>query len=201
MDTRGLLAVAGVFIFLKGKSAFRGLRHPEMKFPSKDKKEGLNPLKREYVIDKINPRGVQKDCLISFGGNQYSASSGYAGKDVAAAAGQPVPPLAVKESKLPCRLKERKSTMKTKAAILSTSELFMQKTAKIGGFQAMWSECGDSKPRASCLPKQRATKLRNTPIFNLLLFIVAKAARLQPGRQAAARVQRRGVRRSNGIVQ
>ena len=29
------------------------------------KKEGLSPLKREYIIDKINLRRVQKDCLIS----------------------------------------------------------------------------------------------------------------------------------------
>jgi len=47
------------------------------------KKEGLNPLKREYIIDKINLRRVQKDCLISYGGNQYSLPSEYAGKDVA----------------------------------------------------------------------------------------------------------------------
>lgn len=36
------------------------------------KKEGLSPLSREYIIDKINLRRIQKDCLIS-----------YAGKDVA----------------------------------------------------------------------------------------------------------------------
>lgn len=35
------------------------------------KKEGLSPLKREYIIDKINLRRVQKDCLISYAGNQY----------------------------------------------------------------------------------------------------------------------------------
>ena len=29
------------------------------------KKEGLNPLGREYIIDKINLRRVQKDCHIS----------------------------------------------------------------------------------------------------------------------------------------
>jgi len=29
------------------------------------KKESLNPLKREYIIDKINLRRVQKDCLIA----------------------------------------------------------------------------------------------------------------------------------------
>jgi transposase len=47
------------------------------------KKEGLNPLKREYLIDKINLRRVQKDCLISYAGNQYSVPSEYVGKDVA----------------------------------------------------------------------------------------------------------------------
>jgi transposase len=47
------------------------------------KKEGLNPLKREYIIDKINLRRVQKDCLISYNGSQYSVPSEYAGKDVA----------------------------------------------------------------------------------------------------------------------
>ena len=47
------------------------------------KKEGLNPLKREYIIDKINLRRVQKDCLISYGGNQYFVPSEYAGKNVA----------------------------------------------------------------------------------------------------------------------
>jgi len=50
------------------------------------KKEGLNPLKREYIIDKINLRRVQKDCLISYSGNQYSVPSEYAGKDVAVVA-------------------------------------------------------------------------------------------------------------------
>jgi transposase len=47
------------------------------------KQEGLSPLKREYIIDKINLRRVQKDCLISYGGNQYSVPSEYVGKDVA----------------------------------------------------------------------------------------------------------------------
>ena len=47
------------------------------------KKEGLNPLKREYIIDRINLRRVQKDCLISYAGNQYSVPSEYVGKDVA----------------------------------------------------------------------------------------------------------------------
>lgn len=47
------------------------------------KKEGLNPLDREYIMDKINLRRVQKDCLISFAGNQYSVPAEYVGKDVA----------------------------------------------------------------------------------------------------------------------
>ena len=46
------------------------------------KKEGLNPLLREYIIDKINLRRVQKDCLISYGGNQYSVPSEHVGRDV-----------------------------------------------------------------------------------------------------------------------
>ena len=50
------------------------------------KKEGLNPLKRAYIIDKINLRRVQKDCLISYAGNQYSVPSEYVGKDVAVVA-------------------------------------------------------------------------------------------------------------------
>ena len=50
------------------------------------KKENLNPLSREYIIDKINLRRVQKDCLISFAGNQYSVPAEYVGKDVAVVA-------------------------------------------------------------------------------------------------------------------
>jgi hypothetical protein len=50
------------------------------------KKENLNPIKREYIIDKINLRRVQKDCLISYGGSQYSVPTEYAGKDVAVVA-------------------------------------------------------------------------------------------------------------------
>jgi transposase len=50
------------------------------------KKEGLNPFSREYIIDKINLRRVQKDCLISYAGNQYSVPAEYIGKDVAVAA-------------------------------------------------------------------------------------------------------------------
>ena len=41
------------------------------------KREKLNPLKREYIIDRINLRRVQKDCLISYAGNQYSVPSEY----------------------------------------------------------------------------------------------------------------------------
>lgn len=50
------------------------------------KREGLNPLKREYILDKINLRRVGRDCLISYKGNQYSVPSDYAGKDVAVVA-------------------------------------------------------------------------------------------------------------------
>lgn len=50
------------------------------------KKEGLSPLKREYIIDKINLRRVQKDCLISYAGSQYSVPAEYVGRDVAAVA-------------------------------------------------------------------------------------------------------------------
>lgn len=47
------------------------------------KKEGLNQIKHEYIIDRINLRRVQKDCLISYSGNQYSVPCEYVGKDVA----------------------------------------------------------------------------------------------------------------------
>lgn len=47
------------------------------------KKEGLSPLTREYIIDKINLSRVQKDCLIPYAGNQYSVPAEYIGKDVA----------------------------------------------------------------------------------------------------------------------
>lgn len=47
------------------------------------KDENLNPIKHEYIIDRINLRRVQKDCLISYSGNQYSMPSEYVGKDVA----------------------------------------------------------------------------------------------------------------------
>jgi transposase len=47
------------------------------------KRERLNPLLREYIIDKINLRRVGKDCLISYSGNQYSVPSEYVGRDLA----------------------------------------------------------------------------------------------------------------------
>jgi len=47
------------------------------------KRENLNPLLREYIIDKINLRRVGRDCLISYSGNQYSVPSEYAGRDLA----------------------------------------------------------------------------------------------------------------------
>ena len=50
------------------------------------RKEGLSPLKREYIMDRINLRRVQKDCLISYAGNQYSVPAEYVGKDVAVVA-------------------------------------------------------------------------------------------------------------------
>jgi transposase len=50
------------------------------------KQERLNPLIREYIIDKINLRRVGKDCLISYNGNQYSVPSEYAGRDLAVVA-------------------------------------------------------------------------------------------------------------------
>ena len=47
------------------------------------KEERLSPLSREYIIDKINLRRVEKDCLISYAGNKYSVPAEYAGRDVA----------------------------------------------------------------------------------------------------------------------
>ena len=44
--------------------------------------ECLNPLEREYIIDRLNQRKVGKDCLISFLQNQYSVPAEYAGKTV-----------------------------------------------------------------------------------------------------------------------
>lgn len=37
---------------------------------------------REYIIDKLNLRRVEKDCLISYAGNKYSVPAEYIGKDV-----------------------------------------------------------------------------------------------------------------------
>jgi len=45
-------------------------------------KERLSPLIREYIIDKINLRKVEKDCLISYSNNKYSVPSEYVGKYV-----------------------------------------------------------------------------------------------------------------------
>lgn len=45
-------------------------------------KEKLSPLIREYIIDRINVRKVEKDCLISYGGNKYSVPTEYARKYV-----------------------------------------------------------------------------------------------------------------------
>lgn len=46
-------------------------------------KEHLSPLARQYLIEKINLRRVEKDCLISYAGNKYSVPAEYVGKDVA----------------------------------------------------------------------------------------------------------------------
>lgn len=45
-------------------------------------KENLLPLKREYIIDKLNLRRVEKDCLISYAGSKYSVPAEYVGRDV-----------------------------------------------------------------------------------------------------------------------
>jgi transposase len=45
-------------------------------------KENLNPLTREYIIDRMNIRKVGKDCLVSYDGSQYSVPSEYAGREV-----------------------------------------------------------------------------------------------------------------------
>lgn len=47
------------------------------------KQEPLSPLKREYIIDRLNYRKVEKDCLISYAGNRYSVPSEYVSKEVA----------------------------------------------------------------------------------------------------------------------
>jgi len=46
------------------------------------KLEKLSPLKREYIIDKLNLRRVGKDCLISYAQNRYSVPVAYVGRDV-----------------------------------------------------------------------------------------------------------------------
>jgi transposase len=46
-------------------------------------KENLNPLTREYIIDRMNIRKVQKDCLVSYDGSLYSVPTEYVEKDVA----------------------------------------------------------------------------------------------------------------------
>ena len=53
-------------------------RVPNEMLPS----ENLSPILREYIIDRINVRKVEKDCLISYGGNKYSVPSEYARKYV-----------------------------------------------------------------------------------------------------------------------
>lgn len=45
--------------------------------------ENLSPLKREYILDKVNMRRVGKDCLISYLQNKYSVPAEYVGRDVA----------------------------------------------------------------------------------------------------------------------
>jgi len=50
------------------------------------RKENLNPLKREYIMDRINLRRVYKDCLISYAGNQYSVPAEYVGQAAPVAA-------------------------------------------------------------------------------------------------------------------
>ena len=45
-------------------------------------KERLSPLIREYIIDRLNLRKVEKDCLISYSNNKYSVPSEYVGKYV-----------------------------------------------------------------------------------------------------------------------
>lgn len=46
-------------------------------------KENLNPLTREYIMDKIEFRKIGKDCLISYNGSKYSVPSKYALKEAA----------------------------------------------------------------------------------------------------------------------
>lgn len=46
-------------------------------------RESLAPMKREYIIDRVNLRRVGKDCLISYAQNKYSVPKECVGKDVA----------------------------------------------------------------------------------------------------------------------
>ncbi len=46
------------------------------------KDENLSPILREYILDKVNVRKVEKDCLISYAGSKYSVPSEYALKYV-----------------------------------------------------------------------------------------------------------------------
>jgi len=47
------------------------------------KKENLNPLTREFILERIEFRKTGKDCLISYNGSKYSVPSKYALKEVA----------------------------------------------------------------------------------------------------------------------
>ncbi len=49
------------------------------------KEEKLSPVMREYMLDKLNLRKVEKDCLVSFNGSKYSVPSDYALKHVTVA--------------------------------------------------------------------------------------------------------------------
>jgi hypothetical protein len=49
-------------------------------------RENLSPITRQYIIDKLNMRKVGKDCLLSYGGSQYSVPSEYVEKEVAVVA-------------------------------------------------------------------------------------------------------------------
>jgi hypothetical protein len=44
--------------------------------------EGLSPVKREFIIDRLNLRRVERDCMISYARNRYSVPSEFVGKDV-----------------------------------------------------------------------------------------------------------------------
>lgn len=44
--------------------------------------EHLNPMRREYIIDRLKTRRVAKDCMLSFNGNFYSVPAQFALKDV-----------------------------------------------------------------------------------------------------------------------